>query len=119
MKAKKRELFLRNKAALELNKNMEDFASKLVGNIKDEDFKNEVEAMVFMLLTKSEEITFDVYTVECLIDRARKPEVLEWCGCLIESIEKKIALLNNSCELVRSILDRRAAEGGVFEQYQD
>ncbi len=119
MKARKKELFLRNKSALEVNKDMESFASKLVSNIKDEDFKNEVEAMVFMLLSKSEEISFDIYTVECLIERARKSTVLDWCSCLVDSIEKKIVLLNHSCELVRSILDKRSTEGGIVEDNTD
>lgn len=110
MEACKRELFERNNAALGLNKNIETLVSDLVANVQDEDFRNEVEAMVF----ENDSIASDIYTVECLIKRAKRPEVLVWCSNLIDGIEKKIALLSNSCELMKSILDKRAAGGGVL-----
>lgn len=75
--------------------------------------RNDIEVMVQMLFDKNQDIIFDIYTVECLIDRALKTQSLEWCNDLVECIEKKTTFLSNSCEVVRTLVESATTyEGG-------
>lgn len=114
MNARKRELFERNKSALDVNKSIETYVSDIMSHLVDSPLKNDIEVMVQMLFEKNQDVIFDIYTVECLIERALKPQVLDWCNGLVECIEKKTVFLNNSCEVVRALIETATTteEGG-------
>jgi hypothetical protein len=109
-------LLLRNKDALDTNQNLESVVGNLLMSINANNYRNDLATMAWMLKSKSEEITFDIYTIECLIHRAKKPMVLEWCEKLIESIEKKILLLDNSCNVMKALISK---EEGVAYDHEE